>query len=782
MAVSDSSVIERPLFHMKKTTLSASVLGLLLSMMGTTAYATDWHVLPTSRLYSGHPVTAAQAVLADHAAVLGLSGLEFSPYEQLNLDSIRTVRFEQRYHGVPVIDSTVAVRIASDGSVRVVSADVSKNLTVSPVADVDLMLAQKKVREFVGHELAFGGAQLGVEPNEDGGSLIWQVDAAFRDGMRRFMVDAHSGKILRHFSLAKDVKARVYPINPVKGAVQDLDVFNITPSSPQLLNAYDGSVSIYQFVSGDVESDPSSVKLDQSLQPNSGTDYLYDPPASATDGEDSFAQVNIFYHLGRMRSYFETHVGLDMTASKWSLMGVANYMPGGAPYDNAFFTPWQIAGDKQNAIFIGQASAVDYAIDSDVFLHEYTHYVNHNALKFTTQTFGDQFGAVFMPGGIDEGSADYFSCSVNDDAIVGEATLGQYARDLGDTSHMCPDDLIGESHEDGKLIGSTAWAVRQSLGQTSGDKVVWGAMSLLPPRASFGDFGSGLIQTAKDLSIDAAKQAEIAKIVSAEGLNDCGRVLDLNAKQSRRTNLIGLDYFAMMMGGNGCSDLSGYSINLSSIFQFKHTPAATDTSVEFDVKQSAYGSGDLSWNIYVRQGSEVGFGTDSNGFPAIKTFTYSAKKLTSASGKIVIDANSNPPFDPTTPYYLSITYDSCPMTAVEVSSVAGAAAVDAGTDAKADAPADAHADVQVDGHTDAQVDGHTDAQVDGHADAQVDAQADVTESADSGAQADGSSVPAAASDDSSGGCNCAVPTSRTSALSFGWVASLLVLALRRRKN
>jgi hypothetical protein len=735
---------------MKKTTLVTSALALLLTSIGSTAYATDWHVSPTTRLYPGHPLTAAKAFLADHADVLGFAGLEFSPYEQLNLDSIRTVRFEQRYHGVPVIDSTVAVRLRSDGTVQVVSSDVSKNLTVSSVADVDMMLAQKTVREFVGHDLAFGGAELGIEANEEGGSLIWQVDAVFRDGMRRFMVDAHSGKMLRYFSLAKDVKARVYPINPKKGTVQDLDVFNITTSSPQLLNAYDGTVSIYQFVSGDVETDPNSVKLDQSLQPNSGEDYLYDPPASAKDGKDSFAQVNIFYHLGRMRNFFETHVGLNMTSSKWSLMGVANYMPGGKPYDNAFYTPWMGSGDKANAIFIGQAANVDFAIDSDVFLHEYTHYVNHNALKFTTESYGDQFGVVLMPTGIDEGSADYFSCSVNDDAVVGEATLGQYARDLSDTSHMCPDDLIGEGHEDGKLIGSSAWAVRQALGQLLGDKVVWGAMSLLPARASFGDFGSGLIQTAKDLSIDAALQTQVQQIVEAQGLNDCGRVLELKAQEPRRTNLIGLDYFAMMLGGSGCSDLSGYSINLTSIFQFKHTPSPSDTSVEFDVKQASYGGGALSWNIYVRQGAEVGFGKDQNGFPLVKSFTHSVKNLTDDSGKIVVDANSNPPFDPKSSYFLTIVYNSCPMAGAEVSSVANVALVDAGTDAKSDSASSG--------------------------DAKADAK-----SGDSGS-ADAQTEGGVAGDVVAGGCNCAVNSRGSAALSFGWVASLLLLALRRRKN
>ncbi len=197
---------------------------------------------------------------------------------------------------------------------------------------------------------------------------------------------------------------------------------------------------------------------------------MYDPPASEPDYDDSFADVNIYYHMDRMDTFWRTAIGLPMG---YGLVAVSNYAPGQQPYGNAAFTPWE--GEYKNLIIIGQDSNLDFAYDSDVFLHEMTHYVNHNAIGFSNGAFDfDQYGYVVMPGAIDEGSADYFSCTVNDDPIVGAASLGYYSRDLEETPVKCPDGVVGEAPRGRQVIGTASWAIRKELGNELADQIVGG--------------------------------------------------------------------------------------------------------------------------------------------------------------------------------------------------------------------------------------------------------------------------------------------------------------------
>jgi hypothetical protein len=368
------------------------------------------------------------------------------------------------------------------------------------------------------------------------------------------------------------------------------------------------------------------------------------------------------------------------------MAGIVNYTPGGKPLDNAFFTPWTGQG-KQNALFFGQGTSLDYTIDSDVCLHEFTHYISKNALKFTTSKYfeSDKYGIIFMPDALDEGTADYFSSSVNNDAIVAEQALGAKARDLSDNSGKCPDSMGGEPHDDGRLVGSSSWSIRSVIGKQDADKVVWGSMTLLPPSATFQDFAQGILQSAKDLSLDSQKQLAISNALEAQGMTDCGRVLDIYPNQPRKTSLIGLNYVSQKLVKYTCSQLASYDISLTGIFQFKYTPSPSDTTVTFGVSLSPADSS-ANWDIYVRQGAEVDFTKDSNGFPTATSYNYAKKGIKGTSGQVVVNKTSAPPLNNATPLYVALAYRNCATAAATVtveSDGTGGAGGDGGTDGTA---------------------------------------------------------------------------------------------------
>lgn len=457
-----------------------------------------------------------------------------------------------------------------------------------------------------------------------------------------------------------------------------------------------------------------------------------------------------------------------MSGSAWSLSIVTSYAPASAPeyIDNAFFTPGgygtTVPGARKNLIAIGRGSVYDFAYDSDVFLHEYTHYVNHNAVNFSNGPFDfDEYGLVVMPGALDEGTADYFSSTINDDPVVGEATLDYYSRDLSAPGGHCPDTMIGESHEDGKLIGTAAWAVREALGTELGDQVVWGAVSLLTQSASLGDFGRGMVSTAQDLGLSSSQIDQINSILADRGLDNCDRTQALQEGKPMSTIMGGLDYVGYMFGAS-CSQVKNYGIELTSMFQFKFTPAADAKGIKLDTHlMDLSGGGALDWAIYARKGSMVRFSSGGNQMtPTPSTYDYVLNNQTAENGSLTIDASSDPPFDPTADYYFIVVHQNCPD---EEATLVGSSVMDLPTDAGADSASEPDA-----------------AGADGGA--ETDSGEDALADAGSSTSADAGGPPAATGSDDDGGCGCSTPSHGGSAGAGALLALGLAVAARRRRN
>jgi hypothetical protein len=313
----------------------------------------------------------------------------------------------------------------------------------------------------------------------------------------------------------------------------------------------------------------------QDTVPNVGPDFLYDPPASQLDPTDDFAVVNSYYHIHRIHDFYENKLGVDMSAASWRLGVVANARDGGAPMDNAFYSQAGMSEPYHpNLIAIGQGSK-DFAYDSDVFMHEFTHYASKNAIGYNEGQFGiDSYGVSAFGGSIDEGISDYFACTVNDDADMGSAVLGGSGRDLDfDDGRRCPDGLFGEVHEDGKIIGNVSWKIRKLLGAEVADQLVWGGFSMLAKGASLQDFADNVTGVAEEMvtagKITAAQLAEIKGYFDARGLYDCGRVLSLNT-EDREVGQFGLDLLGQFFGA-GCSQLKNF-VELPSPFHFSYKP------------------------------------------------------------------------------------------------------------------------------------------------------------------------------------------------------------------
>ncbi|KYF63033.1 hypothetical protein BE11_05845, partial [Sorangium cellulosum] len=643
------------------------------------AAASEWHTVPpgspaaalSARSAAGAR-QAAEVYLKHAASELRLHGVSLRYQKELLAGEHRTVRFEQFHLGLPVLGAAAAVRVAPDGRVTTVVLDVARDLSVPTAPKYREEAARRAVEATYGMTLVERpSAALAVFPEaETAGKLVWVVDVRSERGGDRYLVDAHTGSIVHRRPLAVDARGRVYPISAaVTPRVEDRELTDLDAADPQTLSGWSGNLKVVNYVDGDLVSGVP-LTLEQSVEPNSGEDFLYNPPASADDAHDQFAQVGIYYHLTRMRDYFRSTHQLDMTAPSWKLVAVANMLESGRPMDNAFFSPEGVGApfNAPNLVAIGQGSFFDFSDDSDVFLHEFTHYISANAVGYNEGQFAiNEYGLSPWGGSIDEGLADYFACTVNGDSTLGEATLERFGmqRELTDDAKTCPDDLVGEVHEDGEMIGSLAWSLRDRFGQVVGDRLVWSAMTLLTRNASLDDFARALQTAAGDLvsagELSAADAGAVDALIKSRGLDDCDEVLDLSGGKSRRTQMFGID--SLILGSGASCEEARAQISLQSLFHFKSTPDPTAKGVRFTVQLQPAGGGDLEWNIYVRTGRHVGF-TSTGFLPAATRFDYSVEKITDTYGEIVIDETSDPPFDPAQTYYMVIGHGNCPPSIV----------------------------------------------------------------------------------------------------------------------
>lgn len=616
------------------------------------------------------PSSAAEAHLRSRAVELGLDRVDLALKRVVNVGPSRVVRFTQTVGGVPVIGGGVVVRLAPDGSVERVIVDVAPEMSVDPTPTLDARRAHGALEDSMGVTLPDSKKEKLVVARVGGGTLVWQLDLADAPGGTRYWVDAHDGSLVARFSLALDAMGTVYSSNSVETPTPvnvELPLLD-TAANPIHLNGWGGLLTVANYVSGNSQN---GYVIEQTVVPTAGQDFFYTRPANASDPTDAFAQVNLYYHLTTVRSLFQ-ELGADVDGPTWKLTAVANALENGQPLDNAFFSQMGIGGElgSPNLIAIGQGSVNDFAYDSDVFKHEFGHYVSHNHAGYNLgQAYFDELGLSPFSGSIDEGIADYFACSDNDDAELGEASLEllNSGRDLTDTSRKCPDDMFGEVHMDGEIIGSFGWSLREEFGREVADQLVFGAISSLPEGGDFDDFAQGILATAEALvASDQLSDTDIPTIeahLAARGLDNCGRIIALAPGEKSRGTVFGLDLVGQLLGAS-CAQAQEFGVELPGLFHYSWTPSPGDTGVRFAVEAAASGPGDVDYTIHARVNQPVSF-ESPQGLPQVSDSDYDVAHTIEA-GELVIDASSDPPFDPSATYDFILVSRSCPSLALEV--------------------------------------------------------------------------------------------------------------------
>ena len=255
------------------------------------------------------------------------------------------------------------------------------------------------------------------------------------------------------------------------------------------------------------------------------------PPADDSEAGDKFAELMMYYHVNQIHDFYQDGFGLALTHNPIDALVNVTFnstfdMGGGTGWQgfpNAAFMPpeafaaYGLPKKKYGAIVFGQYQSTDFSYDASVIYHEYTH-----AMVGTTRLSGvlvDAYGLDNLPGAMNEGFADYFSCSKRNSPIIGPYALSFqgdfYVRDLSQ-GRKCPDDLTSEAHADGKIIGSTLWEIRGALGQQQADQIILNALQSFTSSTNLAGAGKLILAEAK--KVDAATGTTVSNILKAHGV------------------------------------------------------------------------------------------------------------------------------------------------------------------------------------------------------------------------------------------------------------------------
>ena len=488
--------------------------------------------LPT---FGGNPRARAEDVLRRYGAAFGIaSGTDLRFERQQRIGTFTVVRFRRHAFGLPVLLRSVVVRLRLSGEADVIFAAPGPTaLGVAPAA-IDEGGVEADALGRVGARPGRTATARAVGLDVDGAIVrgyVVDVRGQSRTDRRVLLYDARDGTLLASVSGVMHARGRVYDPNPPVAMDMTTDVELPRLTSLERLTGQGVRASACG------AAGPSCTPLQSAMADEAG-DFLFDPVEPSF--EDPFAEVSAYFHADRVSRYFEDTHGFTWTCCGGSevMEVVANYWEErDTSYDNAAYTPSACSRDECGAIVLGQGARHDYAYDGDVVYHEFTHAI----VDETAGIFGidlDALGISYEPMAINEGTADYYAGVVGGNSSVAEYFAGMSA--LGSSGSLremendlvCPNDLFGEGHMDGRIWAGALWEARQSIEPAAMDALVFATLGTMSDNTIFDDAAALLLSTAETLREDgvlgAADLTLLEGVLGDRGIAGCRRIVPLD--------------------------------------------------------------------------------------------------------------------------------------------------------------------------------------------------------------------------------------------------------------
>ena len=436
---------------------------------------------------------AARRFLAAHLAVLapgaGASDFELVSNALSRGGDVRSVGFQQRAAGLRVVGGTVGFAFKGDrlamvsstalphvsvpvpaaarlapaaAAARATSWLASAGFTVAPKADARLAPAERLiipiVRPRIGDaaDITYRLAEQ-VTVESLAGPGLWDVWIDATDGApiaRRSRLHYATGKVL--FDVSDRHPNGTRSMRPSINATHTVDGLSTTSAADGTLTwAGTAAATVATGLAGPVvqiENKLGAVATDTLTLPAGGTATW-----SLASSEAGDAQLTSFIYANEVKHFARTRLNPDLPWLGQSLLVAVN--EGGTC--NAYST-----GDDIH-FFRANQQCQNTGRMADVVYHEFGHSLHHNSIIAGVGQFD---------GAMSEGMSDVLASLITNDHGMGRGFFYTDAplRDLNPTGieKKWPDDVTGQVHNDGEIIGGTMWdlrvALEAKLGATAG--------------------------------------------------------------------------------------------------------------------------------------------------------------------------------------------------------------------------------------------------------------------------------------------------------------------------
>lgn len=500
--------------------------------------------------------------MRSNAKLFGIENqyLKFELTKAFSLKKGKFLKFDHSYKGVPVLNGQTNIYLNKYNNIERIY---NRALDVSGVNITPTISYREAIVEAWASIYGVGTFDLTAKQLDKSLTALYIIEIgneahlAYAVGLpvpvitenRIAFIDAHSGELLKSYNrIVYANKVNIYEYNPGGDGTQETverELVELTAAQDfcesglvEAFNCIDeGETMTVNFginVTVPMCTEKHIAELDDD------GNMLYDPVLKGwpdnSSRADEFSEVHLFYHVQKIYERFQ-NIALHVNASEppfenlnqVPLHCVANFeMPdinalfGGGqvslvPFDNAFFVPKNglIPNEypESDSIVFGQGTTRDFSYDADVIYHEFTHAVIGTVVDPPSISF-DQYGLSTDPGAINEGYADFFSATYTGDPQMAEYVGGAFESAEGggslrnlENTKKCPDDVVGEVHDDSEWWSASLWTLREKykVSDTDHDDIdaaIFEALTQLPKGS---DFSNGALS----YTIAATTTAEV---------------------------------------------------------------------------------------------------------------------------------------------------------------------------------------------------------------------------------------------------------------------------------
>lgn len=384
--------------------------------------------------------------------------------------------------------------------------------------------------------------------------LAWEVQLPLtlhpEPSRRTVWISAMTGRLLDEAEQVRSARARVFGENPsTTPKVRDVELprMGVAPPGNALVSPSITAFNCAAEAPPDVlpwVQDGECHPVHTARADEDGNFYVPTPNVIVEDDnvqpDDAYAELSMYYHGARFLDALRERGLASFSCPQASMVAnVRSFDFEGdedayEPLDNAFYTN-QCDLEKGVTMMFGQGSQVDFAYDGDVVYHELGHGVV--ALLAPEGLGGRRLrddASLVDSGAINEAIADYMTYMMTDDPRVGEYVGRFWAANTraeirtGENTKRCPDDTVGQVHNDGEPFAAALWSTRARVGPAI-DSLVLRMLPLLANDATLEEGAAALLEVAAEMQAEGTLVSgdveHLQRALATRGLVDCPRVI-----------------------------------------------------------------------------------------------------------------------------------------------------------------------------------------------------------------------------------------------------------------